>query len=110
MAFQRATVLSSLAAIAAAVTALTPGSARAAVLGTIGSAEPSCPADCLVEARVTAFSDLHRAPAEAVPKPGTWADSRADHPDLGAGARGGRVAEQPLGLRAVGQPAAGVAA
>ncbi len=55
MASRRATALSALAAIAAAVTALTPAGARAATLGTIGSAEPSCPADCLVEARVTAF-------------------------------------------------------
>ncbi len=71
MAFRRATAIGALAAIAAAVTALPPGGAGAAVLGTTGEAEPSCPENCLVEARVTAFQTsignrrkLFRSPAQ----------------------------------------------
>ncbi len=51
--------------------ALVPGAAVGSMLGTVGSATPSCPRNCLVEARVTGFQatagderKIFRAPAK----------------------------------------------
>ncbi len=70
MAFRPATAPIGLTVILAAASLASPSAAAARVLGTVGSAQPSCPTECLVEARVTAFQtsvgtprSLFRTPA-----------------------------------------------